>query len=97
MLVCEGLLELLPHFNEVAHVHLIECCQHGVGVLSLLESLSYSLPHSVHLNLKRKPVNGDNIAIHAYILLSFRSSLLLMAVELTMVMEEEEEVVVVVQ
>ena len=51
MFTNKGLLELLPQLNETAHINLVEGGQHGVSVLSVLQSLCNPLPHSVHLNL----------------------------------------------
>ena len=38
------------HLHDVAHVQFIESCQHGVGVLSLLQPAGDLLPHPVHLD-----------------------------------------------
>ena len=42
------------------HVHLIECGEHCISVLSILQSLSNSLSHSVHLHLNTTPTHNTD-------------------------------------
>mmetsp|Transcript_15380 Transcript_15380/g.49109 ORF Transcript_15380/g.49109 Transcript_15380/m.49109 type:complete len:204 (+) Transcript_15380:574-1185(+) len=49
MALLEWLLVLLPHRDQIAHVHLLERGQHGCGVLGVLKTLRDTLAHAVHL------------------------------------------------
>lgn len=46
----KGVLVLLPELHDVRHVELVEGCEHGVGVLRLLQPGRDLLSHSVHLH-----------------------------------------------
>lgn len=48
VLLGEGLADLLADVHEAAHVNLVEGGEHGVSVLSLLQSLGYSDAHARH-------------------------------------------------
>ena len=44
----ECVSKIFPHVDVGRHVYLIESCEHGVCVLSILQSISDSKSHSVH-------------------------------------------------
>ncbi|MCP5656348.1 hypothetical protein NL311_28580, partial [Klebsiella pneumoniae] len=54
---------LLTEGHDVGHVDLVECRQHGVRVLSVLQTLSDALPHPVHLDPLLGTRTGDLFAV----------------------------------
>ena len=56
--------EPVPSLLYTPHVNLIEGGQHGVGVLSILQSLCYPQPHPRHFHLQKKKGGGKKNIIN---------------------------------
>merc|ERR1719277_1403737 len=50
MFLDKSILIFFSQLHDVTHVQFIECCQHGVCVLSLLQTTGNLHPHPVHLD-----------------------------------------------
>lgn len=62
---------LYVYMHCLPHINFIECCQHCISVLSVLQPLRNPLPHPVHLHL----VTHNLLVMSTIVLHTLRSPL----------------------